>query len=70
MWTGINLLFTFPFNPLESKTREFQYKILNCIAYTNEKLDRFGLVASPNCTFCQESAESIEHLLFSCKISS
>ena len=55
---------------LESKTREFQYKILNCIVYTNEKLHRFGLVASPNCTFCQETAESIEHLLFSCKISS
>ena len=37
---------------------------------TNEKLYRFGLVASPSCTFCRETAESIEHLLFSCKISS
>ena len=25
---------------------------------------------SPNCTFCQEAAESVEHLLFSCRISS
>ena len=25
---------------------------------------------SPNCTFCQEAAESVEHLLFSCGISS
>ena len=24
----------------------------------------------PNCTFCQEAAESVEHLLFSCRISS
>ena len=55
---------------LESKTWEFQYKILNCIVYTNERLYRFGLVASPSCAFCQETAESIEHLLFSCKISS
>ena len=55
---------------LESKIRVFQYKILNCIVYTNEKLYRFGLVDSPNCTFCQEDAESIEHLLFSCRISS
>ena len=64
-------VYSLPFrSTLESKTREFQYKILNCIVYTNEKLHRFGLVASPSCTFCQETAESIEHLLFSCKISS
>ena len=55
---------------LESKIREFQYKILNCIVFTNEKLSRIGLVESPSCTFCQEVAESVEHLLFSCKISS
>ena len=64
-------VYSLPFrSTLDSKTREFQYKILNCIVYTNEKLYRFGLVASPSCTFCQKSAESIEHLLFSCKISS
>ena len=64
-------VYSLPFrSTLESKTREFQYKILNCIVYTNEKLYRFGLVASPSCTFCQETAESIEHLLFSCKVSS
>ena len=55
---------------LESKIREFQYKILNCIVFTNEKLSRISLVESPSCTFCQEVAESVEHLLFSCKISS
>ena len=64
-------VYSLPFrSTLESKTREFQYKILNCIVYTNETLYRFGLAASPSCTFCQETAESIEHLLFSCKISS
>ena len=55
---------------LESKIREFQYKILNCIVFTNEKLSRIGLVESPSCTFCHEVAESVEHLFFSCKISS
>ena len=55
---------------LQSKIREFQYKILNCIVFTNEKLSRIGLVESPSCTFCQEVAESVEHLFFSCKISS
>ena len=64
-------VYSLPFrSTLESKTREFQYKILNYIVFTNEKLYRLGLVASPICTFCQETAESIEHLLFSCKVSS
>ena len=64
-------VYSLPFrSTLESKTREFQYKILNCIVFTNETLYRLGLVASLICTFCQETAESIEHLLFSCKISS
>ena len=52
---------------MESKLREFQYKILYCIVFTNEKLFRFGIMQSPLCTFCQKEDESIEHLLFSCK---
>ena len=52
---------------MESKLREFQYKVLNCIVFTNEKLFRFGITQSPLCTFCQKEDESIEHLLFSCK---
>ena len=63
-------VFSLAFNvTLESKLREFQYKILNCILYTNEKLFRLGLTDSPCCAFCQEDIESIEHLLFSCKVS-
>ena len=50
--------------------REFQYKVLNCIVYTNEKLFRLGIVDSSKCIFCQKEAESIEHLLFSCAKSS
>ena len=48
---------------------EFQYRILNCIIFTNEKLNLIGVVESPNCTFCQEETESVEHLLFCCRIS-
>ncbi|KAL9979105.1 hypothetical protein ACROYT_G016715 [Oculina patagonica] len=55
---------------LESKIREFQYKVLNYIVYTNEKLFRLGIVDSSKCTFCQKEAESIEHLLFFCAKSS
>ena len=39
---------------MELKLREFQYKILNCIVFTNEKLFRFGITQSPLCTFCQK----------------
>ena len=55
---------------LDTKIREFQYKILNCIMFTNEKLKLIGVVDSPNCTFCREATESVEHLLFSCRITS
>ena len=55
---------------LESKLREFQFKILNRIIFTNEKLFRFGMADSPSCAFCQTEVESVEHLLFSCRVSS
>ena len=55
---------------LESKLREFQLKILNRIVFTNEKLFRFGMADSPSCAFCQTEVESVEHLLFSCRVSS
>ena len=55
---------------IASKRWEFQYRILNCIIFTNEKLNLIVVVESPNCSFCQEEAESVEHLLFSCRISS
>ena len=38
--------------------------------YFKKCQNSLGLIDSPNCTFCQEDAESIEHLLFSCRISS
>ena len=55
---------------LDTKIREFQYNILNCIIFTNEKLDLIGVFESPNCTFCQEATECVEHLLFSRRITS
>ena len=64
-------VYSLPFRTtLDSKLREFQYKILNNIVFTNDKLFRFGLSHSPNCTFCSEEPESLEHLLLRCKVSS
>ena len=55
---------------LDTKLREFQYKILNLIIFTNKKLHRFKMVDSPLCAFCNAEEESLEHLLYLCKISS
>ena len=45
--------------------REFQYKLLNLIIFTNKKLYHFKMVESPLCAFCKEEEESaLEHLLF------
>ena len=51
-------VYSLPFcTTLDSKLREFQYKILNNIVFTSDKLFRFGLSKSPN-------------LLSRCKVSS
>ena len=61
-------IYSLPFTvTVETKLREFQYKILNDVVYTNDKLFRFKMIESPLCTFCQED-ESLEHLLFHCAI--
>ena len=63
-WTKI---YTLPFNvTLDTKLRAFQYKFLNRIIYTNEKLFAFKIVDSPYCTFCKNEVESTEHLFYFC----
>ena len=52
--TSINWekVYSVPFRTtLDSKVREFQYKILNNIVFTNDKLFHFGLSQSPNRPF-------------------
>ena len=64
-------VYSLPFRTiLDSKLREFKYKILNNIVFTIDELFFFGLSQSPNCTFCNEEPESLEHLLSHCKVSS
>ena len=53
---------------LETKIREFQYKVLNNLVFTNEKLFKIKMIDSPQCTFCKNEIESLEHLLYSCEI--
>ena len=53
---------------IETKIREFQYKILNNIVFTNEKMFRLKMIDSPLCTFCKRETEFIEHLFFYCNV--
>ena len=63
-WEKIYLL---PFKTtLHTKLREFQYKILNRILYTNDLLFKFKKVDSPLCYFCGKELETLEHLFFCC----
>ena len=62
-------IYSLPFTvPQDTKTREFQYTLLNNIVFTNEKLFRFKMIDSPLCAFCQTEDESPEHLLFHCNV--
>lgn len=63
-WEKIYLL---PFKTtLDTKLREFQYKLLNRILYTNKMLFRFKKVDSPLCDFCEKELKTIEHVFFYC----
>ena len=50
-WSTIySLLFTVTKVIAETKIYEFQYKMLNNIVFTNEKIFRFKMIDSPLCT--------------------
>ena len=49
--------------------RSFQYKVLNYILFTNDRLFKIAYVSNPNCTFCQESRETFHRILFQCSFS-
>ena len=53
---------------LETKIREFQYKVLNNIVFTNEKFFKIKMIDSPQCTFCKNDIEFLEHLFSNCEI--
>ena len=58
-------IYSLPFTvTTDTKIREFQYKLLNNIVFTNDKLFRFKMIDSPFCAFCQTEVESLEHLIF------
>lgn len=52
---------------LDTKSREFQYKLLNRCLITNSFLNKIGIIPSPACSFCGEVNESLEHFFISCR---
>ena len=51
---------------IETKTRVFQYKILNNILYLNKQLYKMRLKESPLCSFCSEEEETLTQLFLEC----
>ena len=62
-------IYSLPFTvTIETEIREFQYKVLNNLVLTNERLFRLGLSDSPLSTFCKQEVESFEHIFFYCNV--
>jgi tRNA(Ile2) C34 agmatinyltransferase TiaS len=53
---------------LDTKIREFQYKILNRIVFTNSLLHKIGKKESPLCPFCSSEEETLGQLFFRCMV--
>ena len=53
----------------EPYLRSFQYKVLNSILFTDDRLCKIGYISEPNCTFCHQLTETIPHILFGCSFS-
>ena len=57
-----NKIYSLPFQvALDTYTRNFHYKILNRILFTNAKLWKFRLAESPLCIFCGKEDETPKH---------
>ena len=60
-------IYNLPFSvALDTKTRQFQYKLLNRYLATNVFLKKVGIKLSSACSFRGEVDESLEHLFIFC----
>ena len=62
-------IYTLPFKcALDTKSREFQYKILNQILPLNTFLFKICKTESPLCAFCLFNEECMSHFFFQCTV--
>ena len=54
---------------IDTRTKVFQYKILNNVLYLNKHLYKMKVVESPLCSLCQKENETFEHLFVDCTLS-
>ena len=52
---------------LNSRLREFHFKMLHGIAYTNHHLFRFKISQNNLCCYCKKEEETYRHLFFECE---
>ena len=50
----------------ETYVWSFQYRLLNFILFTNDKLFKIGISDSDKCSFCGTYTEDLYHLFFNC----
>ena len=63
-------IYSLPFHAtLDTKSREFQYKLLNRCLVTNALLFKVGLASTTACSFCGDMDESLKHIITSCHYS-
>ena len=54
---------------ISTKLRDFQYRLLHNVLVTNEKLSKWGIQDNNLCTFCNNTPETIDHLMLTCPFS-
>ena len=54
---------------LDTKTRIFQFKILNNVLYLNKQLYKMNLSVNPLCSLCLKEQETFTHLFLECSYS-
>ena len=52
---------------LNSRLREFQFKMLHGIVFTNHHLFRFKISPNNLCCYCKKEEETYRHLFFECE---
>ena len=51
---------------VEIRTRQFQYKLFHRTLYFNKALFKMNIADTNKCTFCNDSDETIAHVMFQC----
>ena len=51
---------------IDTNLRSFHLRLLNGILYSNKDYARFGFKPLDKCDWCQETAQSVKHLLWDC----